>query len=362
MKDIVSNDPDRKVLSLKTGEKLDINAAHQKYGNDALNYFESYTPEEFDREFGELLGPQQAKANTADIHAPMNGCGARTQIQTHVSAIPRPSPAQYARADDSKEAKPDFDAEVARLAEISQVEYDRQRKDAAKRLGVRVKVLDKAVEDQRKAKEEAEAEAEKPKSRMLVAMPNVGVSRPRGMFTPVEVGYWPSVSLIGNPHGNDIRNVEAALHAAGVRLRYDAFTGQSVATCFGKNTVIDDGVCQRFWTMLQNSDLRAAYAFTCEAITALSRETTFDSAIDFFTNLPKWDGITRAETLLIDELGAEDTPYTRGATRLFFASLVRRGMGLESKCDEFIILRGPQGLGSLRCSSSWSVRSCFRKT
>jgi len=64
-----------------------------------------------------------------------------------------------------------------------------------------------------------------------------------------------------------------------------------------------------------------------------------------FNSLPKWDGIPRAETLLIDELGAEDTPYTRGATRLLFASLVRRGMGIESKCDEFIILRGPQRLG-----------------
>src|SRR5208337_3438750 len=168
--------------------------------------------------------------------------------------------------------------------------------------------------------------------------------RARDMFTPVEVRDWPSMS-INSPHTNDIRNVKAVLHAAGVQLRYDVFTGKSVATFNGKNTIIDDGVCLQFWTMIQSSKLRATYSFACDAITALSRETTFDSATDFFSNLPKWDGITRAETLLIDELGAEDTPYTRGATRLFFASLVRRGMGRESKCDEFLILRGQQRLG-----------------
>jgi len=152
------------------------------------------------------------------------------------------------------------------------------------------------------------------------------------------------MSLTG-PYANDIRNVKAVPDAAEVQLRYDTFTGKAVATFEGRNTIIDDGICQRFWTMLQNSDLRAAYPFTHDAIMALSRENTFDSAIDLFSSLPKWDGIIRAETLLIDEFGAEDTPCTRAATRLLLASLVRRGMGQESKCDEFIIMRGEQNLG-----------------
>ena len=148
-----------------------------------------------------------------------------------------------------------------------------------------------------------------------------------------------------DPHPDDIRNVKAILDVAGVQLRHDLFTGKAVATFNGVNTVIDDSVCQRFWAMFQESDLRAKYHFTCEAIATLSRKITFDSAIDLFTSLPKWDGKIRAETILIDEFGAEDTPYTRGATRLFFASLVRRGKGVESKCDEFVILRGEQNLG-----------------
>ena len=149
----------------------------------------------------------------------------------------------------------------------------------------------------------------------------------------------------GGAHANDLRNVKAIFDAAGVQFRFDLFTGKAVATFNGVDTVIDDSVCRRFWTMIQSSDLRATLSFTCDAIAALSEETTFDTAVDFFNGLPKWDGIPRAEALLIDELGAEDTPYTRGATKLLFASLVRRGMGTESKCDEFVILRGEQRLG-----------------
>ena len=33
-----------------------------------------------------------------------------------------------------------------------------------------------------------------------------------------------------------------------------------------------------------------------------------------------WDGVPRLETLLVDYLGAEDTPYTRAVTRKTFTA------------------------------------------
>ena len=42
------------------------------------------------------------------------------------------------------------DAEIARLAKLSAIEYERHREDAAKKLGVRVTVLDKSVDDVRR--------------------------------------------------------------------------------------------------------------------------------------------------------------------------------------------------------------------
>ena len=49
------------------------------------------------------------------------------------------------------EAKPSSDgAELARLAKLSQFEYERERKEAAERLGMRASVLDRAIEQSRK--------------------------------------------------------------------------------------------------------------------------------------------------------------------------------------------------------------------
>jgi hypothetical protein len=187
--------------------------------------------------------------------------------------------------------KPDFNAETARLSEMNPLEYEHVRESEAKRLGVRVKALDGAVSKLRR--EKAAAEKVESRAHLRLAAPN-GIptkdrSGPRDMFMPVEVRDWPSMSLIsGYPHANDIRNVKAVLDAAKVRLRYDVFTGKVVATFDGENTVVDDGICQRFWMMLQNSNLRATYAFTHDAVTALSRDITFDSAVNFFNSLPKW--------------------------------------------------------------------------
>jgi phage/plasmid primase-like uncharacterized protein len=166
----------------------------------------------------------------------------------------------------------------------------------------------------------------------------------RKMFDKVEIDFWPAARK-KEPYPNDLRNVKAVLDAAGISLKRDSFTETSIASFNGVDHIIDDAMTQRIWTMFQNSDLRTSLAFTSDAVMALSQVNKFDSAIDMFNSLPEWDGVVRAETLLIDELGASDTPYTRGATKLFFATLVRRGMGRESKCDEMVTLFGPQGIG-----------------
>lgn len=58
-----------------------------------------------------------------------------------------------------------------------------------------------------------------------------------------------------------------------------------------------------------------------------------------------WDGVTRAETLLIDYLGAEDTPYTRAVTRKTLVAAIARVMHPGCKFDYMLTIRGRQGLG-----------------
>lgn len=59
----------------------------------------------------------------------------------------------------------------------------------------------------------------------------------------------------------------------------------------------------------------------------------------------EWDGIERLDTLLIDYLGADDTPYVRAATRKAFTAAVARVMKPGIKFDHVLTLVGREGIG-----------------
>ena len=58
-----------------------------------------------------------------------------------------------------------------------------------------------------------------------------------------------------------------------------------------------------------------------------------------------WDGIPRLDTLLIDYLGAEDTPYVREVTRKTLVAAVARIYHPGIKFDSILVLNGAQGMG-----------------
>lgn len=59
----------------------------------------------------------------------------------------------------------------------------------------------------------------------------------------------------------------------------------------------------------------------------------------------KWDGIERLDSLLIDYLGAEDTPYVRAVTRKTLVAAVVRIYRPGTKFDSILVLNGSQGIG-----------------
>lgn len=59
----------------------------------------------------------------------------------------------------------------------------------------------------------------------------------------------------------------------------------------------------------------------------------------------RWDGTPRAETILIDYLGAQDTPLNRSVTRKFLAAAVSRIYNPGIKFDYVTVLQGKQGIG-----------------
>ena len=72
---------------------------------------------------------------------------------------------------------------------------------------------------------------------------------------------------------------------------------------------------------------------------------SFHPIKNFFNALPQWDGTPRVETLLIDNLGAEDSHYIRNITRQWLLAAVARVLHPACKFDYCLVLKGKQGIG-----------------
>ena len=79
-----------------------------------------------------------------------------------------------------------------------------------------------------------------------------------------------------------------------------------------------------------------------DAVAACASDQAYHPVRDYLNGLT-WDGVPRLDTLLIDYLGAEDTPYTRAVTRKSFVAAVARIMTPGRKYDTMLVLVGEQG-------------------
>lgn len=81
------------------------------------------------------------------------------------------------------------------------------------------------------------------------------------------------------------------------------------------------------------------------ALLTATSERAFHPIKEYLESLPSWDGKKRIDTLLIDFLGAEDTPYTRAVLRKALIAAVARVYQPGIKFDYILVLSGPQGIG-----------------
>lgn len=82
-----------------------------------------------------------------------------------------------------------------------------------------------------------------------------------------------------------------------------------------------------------------------DALLAAATTRAWHPVQTYFLGLPPWDGIPRLDTLLVDYLGAEDTPYTRAVTRKPLVAAVIRTFYPGTKFDNVLTIKGPQGAG-----------------
>ena len=94
---------------------------------------------------------------------------------------------------------------------------------------------------------------------------------------------------------------------------------------------------QARWKFRSENDLRNALELALHA-------NAYHPVREYLRGLV-WDGTPRLDTMLVDYLGAEDTPYTRAATRKWMCGAVKRVMVPGCKFDSAIVLVGKQGIG-----------------
>lgn len=81
-----------------------------------------------------------------------------------------------------------------------------------------------------------------------------------------------------------------------------------------------------------------------DAVNVVAKQNAFHPVREYLDSC-EWDGVPRVETLLVDYLGAEDSPYTRAVTRKTLVAAVARIYRPGCKFDYMLTLRGRQGLG-----------------
>lgn len=107
-----------------------------------------------------------------------------------------------------------------------------------------------------------------------------------------------------------------------------------------------------YWTDEDTTELRAHLEFTynyriskqdlSDAVSSVARRQAFHPVRDYLNSL-EWDGVARLDTLFIDYLGAEDSPYSRAVSRKSLVGAVSRIMDPGCKFDYMPVLVGDQG-------------------
>lgn len=110
----------------------------------------------------------------------------------------------------------------------------------------------------------------------------------------------------------------------------------------------------KFWRDIDSAQLKAYidvhYTTFSErnfevAFTKVTTDRKFHPIRDYFDSLPKWDGVERIPTLLIDSMQADDNDYVRAVTKKTLTAAVARIYHPGTKFDCMLVLDGVQGIG-----------------
>ena len=80
-------------------------------------------------------------------------------------------------------------------------------------------------------------------------------------------------------------------------------------------------------------------------VTKVTDDRSYHPIKEYFDTLPKWDGVKRIETMLVDYFGADDNEYVRAVCKKAMCAAIKRVRVPGIKFDYIVVLNGPQGIG-----------------
>lgn len=141
------------------------------------------------------------------------------------------------------------------------------------------------------------------------------------------------------PVASSQHNVRLALQLLGIRLRYDTFAERKVIVRDGDSELVTDNHVKRLrFEIDERFEFLPEKDFLYDLLTVIALEDEFHPVLEYFDQLPPWDGVPRVETWLIDLAGAENTAYTRAVSRLVLTAAARRVRVPGCKFDEMLVL------------------------
>ena len=161
--------------------------------------------------------------------------------------------------------------------------------------------------------------------------------------------------LLRDKHGNLINS----LHNLGLIMTYDPYMKNIVFNQLADGMEIkgpipwshgpsnfwrDQDDAQLIWYVDQNYGSFSQRNYDI-AVTKCVDDRSYHPIKEYLAGLPEWDGTPRVDTLLVDYLGAADTPYVRAVTRKELCAAVTRIYHPGTKFDTLLVLIGEQGIG-----------------
>ena len=160
----------------------------------------------------------------------------------------------------------------------------------------------------------------------------------------------------GKPIADDQGNVRLALEKLDVIVRHDRFQDRSIVSGLEGFDLLDDRAADRLWlTIDKQFAFRPTKDFFWTVVADEARRNSFHPVLDYLDAL-HWDGVQRIDRWLIDNAGAENTPYVRAVGTLMLVAGVRRIRKPGCKFDEMPVLISKQGLNKSTALATLAVK------